>query len=91
LVNWSVEDKQEKAVQTAKERKAEFETELKWKQEQQERSKKFGAVRQKPHRNFGRTSGATQSTEHQHSSCKPRNKEKQLLLLKAILHNGMHG
>lgn len=45
LVSWLVTDKQEKAVQTAKEKKAELETKLKWKQGQQERSKKFGAVR----------------------------------------------
>jgi hypothetical protein len=40
-----VKDEQEKAVQTAKKRKAEKETKLKWKKEHQERSQRFGAVR----------------------------------------------
>jgi hypothetical protein len=42
-----VTDKHEKAVSTAKERKAELETKLKWKQKHQKRSQKFGAVRTK--------------------------------------------
>jgi len=40
-----VTDEQEKAVQTAKKRKGELETKLKWKKEHQEKTQKFWAVR----------------------------------------------
>ena len=45
LVSWLVTDEQEKAVQTAKKRKGELETKLKWKKEHQEKTQKFWAVR----------------------------------------------